>query len=104
MDALGAAGGRVSVSTGVEAGPRGRRIRVAVKDTGCGIPAERLATIFEDFVTTKRRGLGLGLAIARKIVEQLDGSISVVSEPGRGTTFTLKFPLTEARPSRVTAV
>lgn len=77
---------------------------VEVADNGCGIPPERLATIFEDFVTTKRRGLGLGLAIARKIVEQLDGSISVVSEPGRGTTFTLRFPLTEARPSRVTAV
>ncbi|MGE0394506.1 MAG: ATP-binding protein [Vicinamibacterales bacterium] len=77
---------------------------VEVADNGCGIPAERLATIFEDFVTTKRRGLGLGLAIARKIVEQLDGTISVISEPGRGTTFTLRFPLTEARPSRVTAV
>ena len=77
---------------------------IEVADSGCGIPAERLATIFEDFVTTKRRGLGLGLAIARKIVEQLDGAISVVSEPGRGTTFTLRFPLTEARPSRVTAV
>ncbi|MGE0447250.1 MAG: ATP-binding protein [Vicinamibacterales bacterium] len=77
---------------------------IEVADNGCGIPAERLATIFEDFVTTKRRGLGLGLAIARKIVEQLDGTISVASEPGRGTTFTLRFPLTEARPSRVTAV
>lgn len=77
---------------------------VEVADSGCGIPAERLATIFEDFVTTKRRGLGLGLAIARKIVEQLDGAISVTSEPGHGTTFTLRFPLTEARPSRVTAI
>ncbi|MBI2185923.1 MAG: hypothetical protein HYU37_02230, partial [Acidobacteria bacterium] len=45
---------------------------VEVADTGCGIPRERLATIFEDFVTTKRRGLGLGLAISKKIVEQLD--------------------------------
>lgn len=81
-----------------------REAIIEVADSGCGIPAERLATIFEDFVTTKRRGLGLGLAIARKIVEQLDGAISVVSEPGRGTTFTLRFPLTEARPSRVTAV
>lgn len=75
-----------------------------VADTGCGIPADRLATIFDDFVTTKRRGLGLGLAITRKIVEQLDGTIAVTSEAGKGTTFTLRFPLTEARPSRVTAV
>ncbi len=74
-----------------------------VADNGCGIPADRLATIFNDFVTTKRRGLGLGLAIAKKIVEQLDGSISVTSEVGQGTTFTLRFPLTEARPSRVQA-
>ncbi len=77
---------------------------IEVADDGCGIPAERLATIFEDYVTTKRRGLGLGLAIAKKIVEQLDGTITVTSETGRGTTFTLRFPLTEARPSRVTAV
>ncbi len=77
---------------------------VEVADTGCGIPPERLATIFEDFITTKRRGLGLGLAIARKIVDQLDGSISVASQVGHGTTFTLRFPLTEARPARVTAV
>jgi signal transduction histidine kinase len=77
---------------------------VEVADTGCGIPKERLDTIFEDFVTTKRRGLGLGLAISKKIVEQLDGNITVASEVGVGTTFTLKFPLTQARPSQLAAV
>ena len=77
---------------------------VEVTDTGCGIPKERLDTIFEDFVTTKRRGLGLGLAISKKIVEQLDGAIAVASEVGVGTTFTLKFPLTQARPSQLAAV
>jgi signal transduction histidine kinase len=77
---------------------------VEVSDTGCGIPKERLDTIFEDFVTTKRRGLGLGLAISKKIVEQLDGAITVASEVGVGTTFTLKFPLTQARPSQLAAV
>ena len=77
---------------------------VEVADTGCGIPKERLDTIFEDFVTTKRRGLGLGLAISKKIVEQLDGTITVASEVGVGTTFTLKFPLTQARPSQLAAV
>jgi signal transduction histidine kinase len=64
---------------------------VSVSDTGCGIPPERLSAIFEDFVTTKRRGLGLGLAISKKIVEQLGGRISVSSEVGVGTTFTLEF-------------
>jgi signal transduction histidine kinase len=65
---------------------------VSVSDTGYGIPKERLDTIFDDFVTTKRRGLGLGLAISKRIVEQLDGTITVESELGRGTTFTLRFP------------
>ena len=77
---------------------------VEVADTGTGIPTERLDTIFDDFVTTKRRGLGLGLAISKKIVEQLDGSISVISQVGVGSTFTLRFPLTKARPSQLASV
>ena len=70
--------GRVVVRTmqaGRAGGHRSRR-------HGCGIPAERLETIFDDFVTTKRRGLGLGLAISKKIVEQLGGTIAVTSEVG----------------------
>jgi signal transduction histidine kinase len=77
---------------------------VEVADTGCGIPSERLDTIFDDFVTTKRRGLGLGLAISKKVVEQLGGTISVASAVGLGSTFTLRFPLTKARPSQLAAV
>jgi signal transduction histidine kinase len=76
---------------------------IEVADTGSGIPADRLATIFDDFVTTKKRGLGLGLAISKKIVEQLGGTIAVRSEVGRGTTFTLRFPLTKARPEQLAA-
>jgi len=74
---------------------------VEVRDTGSGIPPERLATIFDDFVTTKKRGLGLGLAISKKIVEQLGGTITVASEVGRGTTFTMRFALTQARPEQL---
>ena len=77
---------------------QGDRVQVRVYDTGCGIPADRLQAVFEDFVTTKRRGLGLGLAITRKIVEQLGGRISVASEVGKGTTFVIDFPRTSARP------
>ena len=77
---------------------------IEIADTGCGIPRERLDTIFDDFVTTKRRGLGLGLAISKKVVEQLDGTIAVASEVGVGTTFTIRFPLTKARPSQLAAV
>jgi len=76
----------------------GDHVQVRVYDTGCGIPADRLQAIFEDFVTTKRRGLGLGLAITRKIVEQLGGRITVASEVGKGTTFVIDFPRTSARP------
>jgi signal transduction histidine kinase len=77
---------------------------IEIADTGTGIPPERLETIFDDFVTTKRRGLGLGLAISKKVVEQLDGTISVTSEVGVGSTFSLRFPLTKARPSQLAAV
>jgi signal transduction histidine kinase len=80
---------------------RADTVQVRIYDTGCGIPAERISQIFEDFVTTKRRGLGLGLAISKKIVEQLGGQISVASEVGKGTTFVLDFPRTKARPMLV---
>jgi two-component system, NtrC family, sensor kinase len=77
---------------------------IEVADTGCGIPPERLATIFDDFATTKRQGLGLGLATSKKTVEQLGGTIHVASEVGLGTTFTLRFPLTKARPAQLAVV
>jgi len=92
-----APGGLITVGTET----RADRVFVRVQDTGCGIPADRLAAIFEDFVTTKRRGLGLGLAISRKIVDQLGGQITVTSEVGKGTTFVLEFPRTRARPMLV---
>jgi signal transduction histidine kinase len=81
-------GGRVVVSTLRD----GDHVRIAVADTGSGIAAERLGAIFEDFVTTKRHGLGLGLAITKRIVDQLGGTIAVESALGRGTVFTLRFP------------
>jgi two-component system sensor histidine kinase BaeS len=65
------------------------RVRISVRDTGTEIPHHRLENIFEDFETTKRRGLGL--AISRKIVDQLGGEITVASTLGRGTTFRLEF-------------
>jgi signal transduction histidine kinase len=94
-----APGGRVTVSTA----RAGNLVEVVVADTGSGIPPDRLAAIFDDFVTTKRRGLGLGLAISKRIVEQLDGTISVESEVGRGTTFTLRFPAQDGRTTQAAA-
>jgi signal transduction histidine kinase len=77
---------------------------IEISDTGSGIPAERLGTIFDDYVTTKKQGLGLGLALSKKLVEQLGGTISVTSQVGAGTTFTLRFPITKARPSQLAVV
>ena len=82
-------GGDLMVETKAE----GQWVEIEIGDTGCGISRERLGTIFEDYITTKRKGLGLGLAISRKIVQDLNGTIEVESDPGKGTTFTLKLPL-----------
>ena len=92
-------GGRVTIATARV----GDRVEIAVSDTGSGIPPERLSAIFDDFVTTKRRGLGLGLAISKRIVEQLDGTIAVESEVGRGTSFTLRFPARDDRTEQAAA-
>jgi signal transduction histidine kinase len=94
-----APGGEVAIATEATA----ERVRVRVSDTGCGIAPDRIGAIFDDFVTTKRRGLGLGLAISKKIVEQLGGQISVSSEVGKGTTFVLEFPRAKARPIALAA-
>src|SRR5207237_1117824 len=91
--------GRVVVTTSRV----GEYVEVIVADTGSGISADRLPMIFDDFVTTKRRGLGLGLAISKRIVEQLDGTITVESEMGRGTSFTLRFPARDDRPAQAAA-
>jgi two-component system NtrC family sensor kinase len=92
-------GGRVTVAT-VRSGAS---IEIVISDTGSGIPPDRLAGIFDEFVTTKQRGLGLGLAISKRIVEQLGGEIIVVSEVGRGTSFTLRFPAGGTQSAAATA-
>ncbi len=92
-------GGGVTITTSRV----GADVQVNVADTGSGIPADRLSSIFEEFVTTKRRGLGLGLAITKRIVEQLDGTIAVESEVGRGTAFTLRFPARDDQSAQAAA-
>lgn len=69
-------------------------IQITVRDDGCGIPPEILSRMFEPFLTTKEtgRGVGLGLAISRSILERHNGNIEVQSEIGRGTTFTVTLP------------
>ena len=70
------------------------RIELVVSDTGVGIPEELQPRLFEPFFTHgKPRGLGLGMSIARKIVEEHGGEVQLVSGPGRGTRVTLRMPL-----------
>ena len=69
------------------------RIEIIVSDTGKGIPTEELKKIFDPFVTSKIYGPGLGLTFIYKIIQDHNGTISVESEPGKGTTFTISFPV-----------
>jgi signal transduction histidine kinase len=76
----------------VEAETRRKKILVRVSDTGRGIEPERLPRIFDPFFTSKEKGMGIGLYLARKIIEAHGGRIGVESRPGRGTTFTIQLP------------
>ncbi len=71
-----------------------QHIRIVFQDNGVGIPEEHRDRIFEPFFTTKSRGTGLGLAITRQIVEQHHGEITLESTVGKGTTVTIRLPLT----------
>ena len=66
-----------------------KNIIVTISDTGCGIPEERIPTIFEPFVTYKKQGTGLGLAICDHIIKAHGGTITVESTPCVGTTFSV---------------
>jgi two-component system NtrC family sensor kinase len=69
-------------------------VNVKFKDNGVGIAPENLNRIFEPFFTTKEagKGTGLGLAVSKRIMDEHNGKIEVESTPGKGATFTLKFP------------
>lgn len=72
----------------------GDLVKVSVTDQGDGIPPEMLEKIFQPYFSTKSNGIGLGLAITRKMVEEHDGKIEAVSEHGKGTTFTFWLSMT----------
>ncbi len=69
------------------------QLRIIVRDTGAGLSPDEAAKIFEPFYTTKADGTGLGLAVSYGIIQRHGGQISVVGQPGQGTTFTITLPL-----------
>ncbi len=90
--------GHVTLTAGAESD----RVALAVADDGIGIDLEQLPHVFEEFYRVRDNstagigGTGMGLAICRRIAEELGGSIEVASEPGRGTTFTVSLPRADA--------
>jgi two-component system, cell cycle sensor histidine kinase and response regulator CckA len=91
-------GGSIGVRAGVEttgdggAPGSGRRIRIDFEDTGTGMSPDVLRRVFDPFFSTKAQGRGLGLTMCHSIVTRLGGAMTVRSEPGRGTTFTVNLP------------
>ena len=73
------------------------RIAVRIADTGVGVPEDQQSQIFDPFYSTKKGGTGLGLPIARRIVEEHGGEIALQSELGTGTTFTVELPAEDDR-------
>ena len=78
-------------------------VEIAVSDSGCGIPAEHLPRVTEPFFTTKPRGNGLGLSICRSILWEVDGTITIRSEAGKGTRVDIALPqaATQSQPQHV---
>jgi two-component system, NtrC family, sensor kinase len=92
-------GGTILVETSCYQDLSGMYVVASVKDNGIGIAKEKQGQIFEPFFTTKdlQRGTGLGLSIAAKIIRQHQGTIELNSTPGKGTTFTIRFRITDSR-------
>lgn len=83
------AGGRVTVTSGLVA----QRVELRIEDTGKGISEDDLQRIFKPFFTTRHLGTGLGLSITRSIIERQNGTITVESVVGEGSTFIVSFPI-----------
>jgi signal transduction histidine kinase len=77
----------------IDANSDGKVVAIKFTDTGCGIPEAIVDRIFEPLFTTKQEGTGLGLSVMHSIVKAYNGRIDVNSVEGKGTTFTVTFPI-----------
>jgi two-component system sensor histidine kinase HydH len=92
-EAMGEQGGDLRVRVRAENAKEGEAgVTAEIEDSGPGVPRELKEQIFNPFVTTKKSGVGLGLAIVSKIVDAHGGSLNLVSEPGQGACFRVTFP------------
>ncbi|MFC1914058.1 ATP-binding protein, partial [Chloroflexota bacterium] len=82
-------GGKLTIGAGAKDG----FLKMEISDTGSGITKETIGKIFDPLFTTRAKGIGLGLAVCKSIVERHEGRIEVESGAGKGTTFTIKLPL-----------
>jgi two-component system, NtrC family, sensor histidine kinase HydH len=79
----------------VRTSENGQSAQIQITDTGKGISADRLAHLFEPYQSSRPDGAGLGLATVKKIIDAHEGTIRVVSEPGKGTAFTINLPVVQ---------
>ena len=77
----------------IECASKDNKYYIVVSDNGCGMKEETVAKIFEPYFTTKANGTGLGMTMVYKIVKEFSGDIQVESQEGKGTVFTMQFPL-----------
>jgi signal transduction histidine kinase len=95
-EAMGDEGGDLRVDIARTRSNEHRGIQVRIEDSGPGVPPEIREQIFNPFFTTKKTGVGLGLSIVSKIMDEHQGSIRVESAPAQGTCFVLYFPAADA--------
>jgi len=98
LEAVAEADGERRIGIGTERAPAGMA-RISIEDTGPGLPSALRNEIFRPFFTTKPKGMGMGLSIARTIVEAHGGTISAEDRKERGACFTFTLPLAPARPA-----
>ena len=89
-------GGKLNVE--IKSHPELKELLIKISDTGTGISSENIKKVFKPLFSTKMRGIGLGLAITKKLVEINNGKVDVLSKPGKGSTFTIYLPYLNSLP------